>query len=364
MTAFGWNLVACEAIDSVSSSPFKGRTAALLTLAFFLITTPTWATTLHVENWGVDSGSCGAAAAPCRSIGKATSLAAAGDTVLVGPGRYSNDLNGNSVYGELGEEPAAGILLLNSMTIKSTHGAAATRIEFGGNFSAFAVIQGGSSAVFGTRNHGFTVVFQQSALNVLRVLYIQGTGGKSAIAGNVVFVNSVGPGVDAITALNGTVASDNRVTGLTPTSIYDGIVSDTLAQRNVVAGSQYGIVGSGAMRNNVAIENGYGFRPQGAVTDVTKNIASSNGAYGIYLYPGATVSGAVQRNTIVGNDVGTNCGLYNDSGGALTATKNFWGAATGPGADPADLACSGVGSSTTTTPFLAAPAAPGPGALQ
>jgi hypothetical protein len=64
------------------------------------------AATLSVANNGLDSDTCGASAAPCRSISQAIAHANEGDTLMVGPGRYG-DLNGNRILGEEGEEPAA-----------------------------------------------------------------------------------------------------------------------------------------------------------------------------------------------------------------------------------------------------------------
>ena len=47
----------------------------------------------------------------------------------------------------------------------------------------------------------------------------------------------------------------------------------------------------------------------------------------------------------------SNCGVRNFSG-TLNASANYWGAPTGPGADPADTACDFDGATTVTTPFL------------
>ena len=64
------------------------------------------ANTLSVANNGLDSATCGSSAAPCRSISQAIANASEGDTIVVGPGRYG-DLNGNRIFGEVGEETAA-----------------------------------------------------------------------------------------------------------------------------------------------------------------------------------------------------------------------------------------------------------------
>src|SRR6516162_9238145 len=48
--------------------------------------------TLYVANNGLDGPSCGTKASPCRSITQGIANAAAGDTIIVGPGLYG-DLN-------------------------------------------------------------------------------------------------------------------------------------------------------------------------------------------------------------------------------------------------------------------------------
>src|SRR5262245_20507374 len=57
---------------------------------------------LMVAAHGGDGPACGSEAQPCRSIGWTIGLAAAGDQIVVGPGRYG-DLDGDGVF-----EPAAG----------------------------------------------------------------------------------------------------------------------------------------------------------------------------------------------------------------------------------------------------------------
>jgi hypothetical protein len=318
-----------------------------------LIAAPSQASKLHVENWGVDS-SCGPAAAPCRSIAHALSFAVSGDKILVGPGRYSNDLDGDSTYDEPGEESSGGITLGSGVTVMSTHGSAATEIEYRGGFGGVAVVTLGTGAVFGKKNHGFHVVFLIPFSGAFRV--VDGLlGGPSTVSGNVISVGS--SGIDGIV---GDTVRDNRVYG-------GGISSNSAAaivERNVVSGAGIGFYGAGAFRRNVALHNTIGFQVYGSiVTAFTKNIAVANSGHGVEVIMGP-ITGPFQKNTIDGNDVSTNCGLYNNSGGALTATKNFWGAATGPGANPADGVCNVGASTTTTTPFLTRPVAPGPGAIQ
>lgn len=72
-----------------------------------------------------------------------------------------------------------------------------------------------------------------------------------------------------------------------------------------------GTLGMIEIRRNGFLGNGLGislFRPTGAltVTDITDNNIFGNGS----------------------------CGLQNNTGALVTASGNFWGAATGPGSDP------------------------------
>src|SRR5262245_17790196 len=82
------------------------------------------AATFRATGSGIDSPSCGSAAAPCRSISQAITNAAAGDTIEVGPGVYG-DLTDNEDFQTPGEEaggPACGpgvICLDKPLTIMS-----------------------------------------------------------------------------------------------------------------------------------------------------------------------------------------------------------------------------------------------------
>ena len=55
------------------------------------------------------------------------------------------------------------------------------------------------------------------------------------------------------------------------------------------------------------------------------------------------------------------CGLENLGNPALAAAGNYWGAATGPGADPADAICNLFNGTTITTPFATGRFAINPG---
>jgi nitrous oxidase accessory protein NosD len=111
------------------------------------------------------------------------------------------------------------------------------------------------------------------------------------------------------------------------------------------------------VRRNVAIGNDVGFAINGSGHTLLENSAVGNRHYGIWIQhiaDGPPVS--VTRNNIFGNNTvplegHVNCGILNDTNAVVQATKNFWGAPTGPGADPADEACETAGGQIIHTPF-------------
>lgn len=98
----------------------------------------------------------------------------------------------------------------------------------------------------------------------------------------------------------------------------------------------------------------------------TLYVANNGVDLGIVVFSAASVIGnAVVGNsdsgievldvtdTIAGNNIfGNTCGLVAPTTSGVLATNNYWGAATGPGADPADDVC---GFGATTTPFATKP---------
>ena len=85
-------------------------------------------------------------------------------------------------------------------------------------------------------------------------------------------------------------------------------------------------------------------------TDVVGNAFYGNFATALRLVN--SFSGSVAKNNFVGNDPFLNCALQLTVVPSATATNNYWGAPTGPGADPADTTCNGT---VTTTPFATRP---------
>ena len=90
----------------------------------------------------------------------------------------------------------------------------------------------------------------------------------------------------------------------------------------------------------------------GSGHEIRRNAVIGNAGVGILAQVnGVTIAG----NNIFGNGSnGANCGLVNLSGGTLVAQGNFWGAASGPGADPADDVCN-LSGTTVVDPVAAKP---------
>src|SRR5262249_42367090 len=152
-----------EQIEKNAMPRHVARTA-LAAAAFLIAASLAHAESLYVANDGSDGTGCGPKASPCRSIGQAIAHAQAGDSIIVGPGRYG-DLNGTGILGELGEEhpdvfsPGCGCVLgINqSVSLTSSDGAAATVIEARSIPSQTNVLIIGNGVQFGKPGKGFTV---------------------------------------------------------------------------------------------------------------------------------------------------------------------------------------------------------------
>jgi hypothetical protein len=97
-----------------------------------------------------------------------------------------------------------------------------------------------------------------------------------------------------------------------------------------------------------ALGSGIGFDLNtGETAEFTGNLALGN-RIGVRVFEPVPV---FRGNAFAANV--TNCGVENLGGVPLLAINNWWGAATGPGPDPADAACDVTAAPTTvTTPFL------------
>lgn len=343
---------------------------------------------LHVANNGMDSLVCGSKANPCRSISQAITNASAGNTLLVGPGRYG-DLNRDGDFDDPGEEAArlncgftgAVICVDKRLNILSTNGAHVTVLDAAGAnvtglVNVVAIIT--DRVNFGDTNRGFTI--RGSRFYGLRV-----AGADNVrVVGNV--ANNNGDIGFIFDAINGPIrARDNLASGA---SIAGFLISSfggrVILTNNTAAGNDVGFEITGSARhvveNNTASHNNLdGFAMAGDGYIVRDNTASSNNLIGFHVNGQGHI---FHRNTAVGNqgagfyfNVGaanntfntnnifgnlgdsSNCGLINNSGNPVHATNNFWGAASGPGLDPADNASSGcdISGDTIVEPFATKP---------
>jgi hypothetical protein len=308
------------------------------------------AATRYVANNGVDSPTCGMQASPCRSITQAMAIAIAGDTILVGPGRYGDltdgeggNFPGGSFPGE--EVPPAGsparIVVGKPLTIESTHGSDSTFLSDNSSYGESVRILA-SNVVLGRPGRGFTtaggIVVDAGATGVtVSGMVVVGEGLVAEGSGHTLSHNvvlSAGTGSRGITVVgDGNTVSSNRI------DQGDVILSgnDVVFVDNIVVGGPVAVDGTAQIRRNTIVASLY--------------------AAGLSIGPGTAT---VTENNIFGNTPQVyppdgNCGIFNGSGGTIDATNNYWGAASGPGPDPADDVCNGEGSSSTVTPFATEP---------
>ena len=382
-------------------------------LAFLALVGPavvTEAETRFVANNGVDSNNT-CVVHPCRSVGHAIQNANSGDTIVVGPGRYSWE-----------SEPGPGfcscvIQVDKPLTIESRDGAGVTVLDATGHPVNVVQIEA-SDVIFGELQKGFTLTGAVSSLEVSGsgLAILAGTSGVQ-VRGNLATRNN-GPGFDVEGGnghhLRGNTASANGASGgffihgnghhlrgntaslnggagfeavntgneqghvlkgnVATANASDGFrssgegfpsVGNSLLGNVATANDSAGfLIASSVLTGNIASANGFsGFSFfQGGTNVLTGNAALGNKGPGIVALEGG--SGAtITQNNIFGNDSppSTNCGLDNLSGGAINATDNFWGTAHGPGTlttpqpEPADNVCDDTtnhpGSSTSVAPF-------------
>ena len=121
-------------------------------------------------------------------------------------------------------------------------------------------------------------------------------------------------------------------------------------RKNAASFNSVGIVAAGTtdVGGNVVVASpGFGVEIGDAVTFVGNSVLGNPGIGGIDV--GAGFTGSVEKNNTFGN--AGDCGIYNDASNLLAA-NNYWGAATGPGVDPADQVCNVP---ATTSPFATKP---------
>jgi hypothetical protein len=380
-----------------------------------------------VQNYGADQPGCGTQSAPCRSITHAVAAAPAGAIVFVGPGRYG-DVNRNGSIDPGDETPLpradalhGAIRLERPIRIYSTHGAEITTIDLSSNPAMpMAVVAIRANDVqFGRPGGGFRLIADNTG---------NGTGvtfpaGKSIsnirVSGNIIEGHPVdgyaGSGILAAGDHHSVLLTDNVVTGkgagivvslgnsfgyaYGPATIerntlryngmgaslggrgitFTGNVMDSNASQGVsaqdVAGPPNDTApppGTGiAILDSYIVNNAFAGLLVGTVESFRRNVVVANGLGGIEFVSDWWV-GSIAQNNIYGNGVQpapgldtSNCGVILIARIAPDITNNYWGAATGPGPDPADdsaadgtthcVGLDGPGPGSIDTPFATAP---------
>lgn len=339
-----------------------------VTFALALATTPSFGASLYVANDGTDSGTCGAKTSPCRSINQGITNAGIGDTVIVGPGRYG-DLTGDGDFSDPGEEggnTTSMITIAKRVRVLSSNGATATVIDANGG-SDTAVTITAAGVVFGGPKKGFTLKGAD-----LNGLFVSGFPNAVTVSGNLGLSNGnygfVLTGTAAVVTNN--VAMGNAFAG------FQGSLLQSTVRGNVAignAGIGFNVSGTDLIfdRNTSTANSGDGFNVDGAggASVLSGNAAVSNGNRGISLNSGAptlrdlsaignglyglNLSGtapAAQGGNEYGNRT---CGLRNNEGITVTATKTYWGSPLGP---LGTAICNVGGTSVTnSTPFATKP---------
>ena len=335
---------------------------------FMVLAAGAQAATLFVANNGVDSPGCGATQTPCRSISRAIGNAKAGDEVVVGPGRYG-DLNGNGAIGEAGEESGATgcdcmIAVNKALVIRSSHGAAATLIDARTVNVTQNVLFIATGGEFGRPGQGFTVTPAIGAAQ-FAPFGIMIDSNDVSVRGNQVVgsFQSKGIGINTVCSAGVVRIEDNQVMGwnlgIQPEcanktvrrnalsfnvwgvlAFTDLPVADNVAIGNSASGIH---VTGGSASGNIAAGNATGL--SSSFVGVLSGNAALGNSVGIDSFDGG---GAVQGNNLIGNQ----CGLRREGPSSAIATNDFWGAATGPGVDPADNVCFGL---AVTSPFATTP---------
>lgn len=327
-------------------------------------------TTWRVANNGVDSADCGSRQRPCRTITQGIENAARGDLVLVGPGLYG-DVDGSCEFPQTADadeefgfqvcadvpntNPSGARICLNkAVTVASVAGAESTIVDACG--SSFAVVVFGSDSRFGLPQRGFTLLNSTGAA-------VSVSAPSNVTVGGNIAVPASGAGFQLESGMNHRLVGNlarNASRGFiavnaSPTS---GLrMTDNVAVSNLTG---FFLLSENVLvvRRNVATGNDVGFTLSGSGHILRQNSAVGNRNYGI-LIEHAVADGppiAVTQNNIFGNNKvalagNVNCGVLNETEAVVAATNNFWGAATGPGANPADDACDVGGGQIIHDPF-------------
>jgi hypothetical protein len=311
------------------------------------------AATVYVANHGVDGAgcACGTKEGPCRSITCGIAVAAADDTIIVGPGRYAQS------NGETGSPGCGCMVSINkSVDLVSSDGAAATIIDASDVDVSTNVLVITTNATFGKPGKGFMVTGTMRSGG--RGMAIDAA--NIAIRGNQ-FIGDrnsyTDVGIETLQTAASILIEGNQVHGWFSYGIFAG-GGGTTVRKNKLSFNAFvaiGANGGAAVLGNILTANFHGMS-LGDPANAIGNAIIGNGAEGV-----TASSGVLQRTNVFENGeknvAATECGLLSIASSAsdLDATDNYWGASTGPGPDPADDAATATCGPADVTPFATAP---------
>jgi hypothetical protein len=346
----------------------------LVVVALALIAAgPAAADTLYVANNGSDAPKaspqgpipCGAvklpdgkAGHPCRSIRQAIANAAAGDRIVVGPGLYAPDLDGDGNPAGSGEEnvglppplplphACAMIRIEKPLTLESSAGALATVLDGMGLVGAIVGIDA-PDVTIGGPDKGFLITGMGNPSNPSCME--AGVYGGAHVEGNIVIGGQYG-------VFGGTVVQGNVAIGAVLAGIHGTVLEDNHA---ILNGIGLLVSGGGEVKRSVVVANKRVGISAGPDAAISRSAVIGNREVGIDVFDGFNAT--IHDSNIYGNnDTPTftglvNCGLRHS--GKVAAQENYWGRSTGPGPDPADEVCDGRAGITLVEPILKKPAA-------
>ena len=381
----------------------SGLAAGLAALVLFGAA-DAYAGSINVASNGADSGTCGASDDPCATIGQGVFNAAQGDTIAVGPGVYAGTSIVDKAV-TLVSSAGTGAAVINSTMNLNFQGIVLGKKGKGFSFNVAGTavsVNGDEIVIRGNRfsdgtigievNVSTDVVVRDNSFDTVATGISNVSGETTVIRGNV-FGYSQTTAISLGTLSTGAIVRENRTHGPSGTGVQiaganhflfrnhlhgspaGGFASsagatDTILQENVVVSSSspafYLQAGSGwILENNAALHTSAPGFLLTAATPFTLigNVAVGSTAQGIGISGGSDhvligntsiqngssgiiLSGVGTGVTVTGGNLygngNTNCGLENSGASAVTTSDIYWGAASGPGADPADAVCGNI----------------------
>jgi hypothetical protein len=247
------------------------------------------------------------------------------------------------------------------ITLVSSDGAAATVIDARAVPVGINVRLDADGGAFGRPGRGFTVTNTKSVVGdgiVINAdnITVRGNQVVNTLPEDPVTIGVVG--IDATAGAGTILIEENQVINWTAGIFARGGPGTTVSKNHVsLSTNGFGIVAHGTtdVVGNNATANAGGISLRDAASAVS-NVVTGN-LIGIQVESTTPFSGIVEKNNLFGNRI---CGLQNLGAPGVQAARNYWGAATGPGADPADEVCNGTGATTIVVPFASKPFAVNP----